>query len=88
MAAKGRTDSFHKLCCFDLLHAGHVTYREGRQYDMVTVRLFGSLGPLRETVKRTCPTWVIREQDRARVLAALSAVDAVGLLFDESTPVT
>lgn len=70
--------------CFDLLHAGHVTYLEqarnagdrlvlGLNTDASVRRLKGESRP------------VIHEQDRARVLAALESVDAV-ILFDEDTP--
>jgi D-beta-D-heptose 7-phosphate kinase/D-beta-D-heptose 1-phosphate adenosyltransferase len=70
--------------CFDLLHAGHVTYLEaakktgdklilGLNTDRSVSALKGSSRP------------VIPEQDRARVLAALAAVDAV-ILFDDDTP--
>jgi D-beta-D-heptose 7-phosphate kinase/D-beta-D-heptose 1-phosphate adenosyltransferase len=70
--------------CFDLLHAGHVTYLEAAKktgnkliLGLNTDRSVSSLkGPSRP---------VIHEQDRARVLAALAAVDAV-ILFDEDTP--
>jgi D-beta-D-heptose 7-phosphate kinase/D-beta-D-heptose 1-phosphate adenosyltransferase len=70
--------------CFDLLHVGHVTYLErARRYghrlvvgvntDASVRRLKGSERPL------------ISQDDRARVLAALAAVDAV-VLFDQDTP--
>jgi D-beta-D-heptose 7-phosphate kinase/D-beta-D-heptose 1-phosphate adenosyltransferase len=70
--------------CFDLLHAGHVTYLErasrhghrlvvGLNTDRSVRRLKGPDRPL------------IGEQDRARVLAALASVDMV-VLFDEETP--
>ncbi|MBF0284361.1 MAG: bifunctional D-glycero-beta-D-manno-heptose-7-phosphate kinase/D-glycero-beta-D-manno-heptose 1-phosphate adenylyltransferase HldE [Magnetococcales bacterium] len=70
--------------CFDLLHAGHVSYLErarrlggrlvvGLNTDASVRRLKGPSRP------------VIHEEDRARVLAALVAVDLV-LLFDEETP--
>lgn len=70
--------------CFDLLHAGHVAYLErarrcgqrlvvGLNSDASVRRLKGPQRPL------------IGEHDRARVLAALSAVDAV-VLFDPDTP--
>jgi len=70
--------------CFDLLHAGHVTYLEAAKktgdiliLGLNTDRSVSALkGPTRP---------VIHEQDRARVLAALAAVDAV-ILFDEDTP--
>lgn len=71
--------------CFDLLHVGHVTYLErarrqghrlvvGLNTDRSVRTLKGPERPL------------IGEQDRARVLAALAAVDAV-VLFDEETPI-
>lgn len=70
--------------CFDLLHAGHVTYLEaakkrgdklvlGLNTDRSVSALKGASRP------------VVNEQDRARVLAALESVDAV-ILFDEDTP--
>lgn len=70
--------------CFDLLHAGHVTYLEAARkagdrlvLGLNTDRSVSALkGPARP---------VIHEADRARVLAALEAVDAV-ILFDEDTP--
>ncbi|SDK39576.1 D-alpha,beta-D-heptose 7-phosphate 1-kinase /D-beta-D-heptose 1-phosphate adenylyltransferase [Methylophilus rhizosphaerae] len=70
--------------CFDLLHAGHVTYLEDakRRGDKLvlglnTDRSVSALkGPSRP---------VVNENDRARVLAALESVDAV-ILFDEDTP--
>jgi len=69
---------------FDLLHVGHVELlRKAREQadnlvvglntDASTRRLKGPLRPL------------FPEQDRARVLAALAAVDVV-VLFDEDTP--
>jgi D-beta-D-heptose 7-phosphate kinase / D-beta-D-heptose 1-phosphate adenosyltransferase len=71
--------------CFDLLHVGHVTYLErarrhghrlvvGLNTDRSVRALKGAERPL------------IGEQDRARVLAALAAVDAV-VLFDAETPI-
>lgn len=70
--------------CFDLLHAGHVTYLEGAKkrgdkliLGLNTDRSVSALkGPSRP---------VVNEKDRARVLAALESVDAV-ILFDEDTP--
>lgn len=70
--------------CFDLLHVGHITYLEqakrmgdrliiGLNTDRSVKRLKGAARPL------------ITEQDRARVLAGLAAVDAV-ILFDDDTP--
>ncbi|MBQ1024230.1 PfkB family carbohydrate kinase [Micromonospora sp. C95] len=71
--------------CFDLLHAGHVaTLQAARQLgDCLIVCLnsdasvTGLKGPDRP---------VMRQDDRSRLLAALSCVDAV-MIFDEPTPV-
>jgi len=70
--------------CFDLLHAGHVTYLEAakRSGDKLILGL-NTDQSVRALKGPTRP--VIHEQDRARVLAALEAVDAV-ILFDEDTP--
>ena len=70
--------------CFDLLHAGHVTYLEAAKkrgdkliLGLNTDRSVSAIkGPQRP---------VVNEDDRARVLAALESVDAV-ILFDEDTP--
>jgi len=70
--------------CFDILHAGHVSYLEqarrcgdclvvGLNSDHSVRALKGDLRPI------NC------EQDRARVLAALGCVDFI-VVFDEDTP--
>jgi D-beta-D-heptose 7-phosphate kinase/D-beta-D-heptose 1-phosphate adenosyltransferase len=72
--------------CFDILHIGHITLLEQarRQGDRLIVALNSDesvhqiKGPMRP---------IVGEQERARVLAALSAVDAV-VVFDETTPLT
>ena len=70
--------------CFDLLHAGHVTYLEAAR--KTGDRLILGLNTDRSVSALKGPSRpVIHEQDRARVLAALEAVDAV-ILFDEDTP--
>jgi D-beta-D-heptose 7-phosphate kinase / D-beta-D-heptose 1-phosphate adenosyltransferase len=70
--------------CFDLLHSGHVTYLE--QARKLGDRLVVGLNTDRSVSALKGPTRpVINEADRARVLAALEAVDAV-ILFDEDTP--
>ncbi len=70
--------------CFDLLHAGHVTYLEAAR--KLGQRLVLGLNTDRSVRALKGPSRpVIHEQDRARVLAALEAVDAV-ILFDEDTP--
>ncbi|MBC7788013.1 MAG: D-glycero-beta-D-manno-heptose-7-phosphate kinase [Methylophilaceae bacterium] len=70
--------------CFDLLHAGHVTYLEAAKKK--GDKLVLGLNTDRSVSAIKGPTRpVIHEADRARVLAALEAVDAV-ILFDEDTP--
>ena len=71
--------------CFDLLHAGHVTYLEAAR--KAGDRLILGLNTDRSVKALKGPTRpIIHETDRARVLAALEAVDAV-ILFDEDTPI-
>lgn len=70
--------------CFDLLHAGHVTYLETAR--KLGDRLIVGLNTDRSVRLLKGPNRpVIHEADRARVMAALEAVDAV-ILFDEETP--
>jgi D-beta-D-heptose 7-phosphate kinase/D-beta-D-heptose 1-phosphate adenosyltransferase len=70
--------------CFDLLHVGHITLLEdcrrfgsklvlGLNTDASVCRLKGPTRP------------IVAERERARVMAALAAVDAV-VLFEEDTP--
>ena len=70
--------------CFDILHVGHITLLEQcREFgDKVIVGL-NSDASVRELKGPTRP--VVGENERARVLAALGASDAV-ILFDEPTP--
>lgn len=70
--------------CFDLLHPGHVALLEqaAGQCD----RLIVALNTDTSVARLKGPTRPIQsEQDRARVMAALGAVDLV-VLFDEDTP--
>ncbi|MBF0180413.1 MAG: D-glycero-beta-D-manno-heptose 1-phosphate adenylyltransferase [Magnetococcales bacterium] len=70
--------------CFDLLHAGHVTYLEKAR--KLGSRLVVGLNTDRSVRAIKGPTRpVIRQEDRARVLAALESVDLV-IPFDEPTP--
>ena len=70
--------------CFDILHIGHITLleRARRMGDRLIVALNSDQsvrlikGPLRP---------IVGEEERARILAALSAVDAV-VIFNERTP--
>ncbi len=70
--------------CFDLLHVGHITLLEdcrrfgsklilGLNADSSVSRLKGPTRP------------IVAERERARVMAALAAVDAI-VLFEEDTP--
>jgi len=72
--------------CFDILHAGHVSYLEqaknkvdflivGLNSDRSVTKLKGNNRP------------VINESDRARVLCSLEAVDAV-IIFNQDTPIS
>lgn len=70
--------------CFDLLHVGHINLleRARQQGDRLIIAINGD-----DSVKRLKGPArpIVGENDRARVLAALSAIDAVAI-FDESTP--
>ncbi len=70
--------------CFDLLHAGHVSYLEfaRAQGDVLMVGVNSDASVKRAKGERRPLTG---EQDRARVLAALECVDYV-VLFDEDEP--
>jgi len=70
--------------CFDLLHVGHVTYLErARRYGRRLVVGLNTDTSVRRLKGPERP--LIGQADRARVLAALAAVDAV-VLFDQDTP--
>ncbi|MEQ1855947.1 MAG: D-glycero-beta-D-manno-heptose 1-phosphate adenylyltransferase [Longimicrobiales bacterium] len=71
--------------CFELLHAGHVTYLDrARSFgDALVVGLNSDASARRLGKGAGRP--IVGEDDRARVVAALESVDAV-CLFDEETP--
>jgi len=70
--------------CFDLLHAGHVaTLRRARALGDCLVVLLNSDASVRRLKGAARP--LTTEADRAAVLSALDAVDAV-VIFDEDTP--
>lgn len=70
--------------CFDLLHVGHVSYlEEAAGLGDVLVVGVNSDQSVRKLKGPTRP--VIKEHDRAALLAALACVDHV-LVFDEDTP--
>lgn len=70
--------------CFDLLHIGHITLLEQARQDgdrlVVAINSDASVKRLKGPNRP-----VVGENERARILAALSAVDAV-VIFDEPTP--
>lgn len=71
--------------CFDLLHAGHVTYLEKAR--RLGKRLIVGLNNDHSVKTLKGPSRpIIQEADRARVLAAMAAVDLV-ILFNEETPI-
>lgn len=70
--------------CFDLLHAGHVSYLEKARN--LGQRLIIGLNTDHSVQALKGPNRpVIRQQDRGRVLAALASVDLI-ILFDDPTP--
>ena len=70
--------------CFDLLHVGHITLLEqARRFGDRLIVAINSDASVQVLKGPTRP--VVGEGDRARVLAALAAVDAV-VLFGEETP--
>ncbi len=71
--------------CFDLLHVGHVTLLEDcHRFGSKLVLGLNSDASVRRLKGPTRP--VVSERERARVMAALAAVDAV-VLFEEDTPI-
>ena len=81
--ARGRTVVFTNGC-FDLLHAGHVDLLErARRHGELLVVGLNSDRSVRAIKGAGRP--VMREQDRARLLAGLASVDYV-TIFDEATP--
>ena len=70
--------------CFDLLHIGHITLLEqARRFGdrlIVAINSDASVSCLKGPSRP-----IVGESERARVLAALAAVDAV-VVFDEPTP--
>jgi rfaE bifunctional protein nucleotidyltransferase chain/domain len=70
--------------CFDLLHRGHVSLLEqARALGDALIVCLNSDSSVRRAKGPGRP--VVSQQDRARVLRALAAVDGVAI-FDDSTP--
>jgi D-beta-D-heptose 7-phosphate kinase/D-beta-D-heptose 1-phosphate adenosyltransferase len=72
--------------CFDILHAGHVTYlQKAAQEGNRLIVAINTDRSVRELKGDSRP--VAAQDDRACVVAALAAVDAV-VFFDQSTPLS
>lgn len=70
--------------CFDLLHVGHITLLEDcRRFGSKLVLGLNADGSVCRLKGPSRP--IVAERERARVMAALAAVDAV-VLFEEDTP--
>ncbi len=70
--------------CFDILHAGHIHYLEGaKRANRILIVGLNSDRSVRKIKGAKRP--VVKEQQRASVLAALACVDHV-ILFGEETP--
>ena len=70
--------------CFDILHIGHITLLEQcRQFGDKLIVAINSDASVQCLKGPTRP--VVKQNDRARVLAALASTDAV-TIFDEQTP--
>ena len=81
--AEGETIVFTNGC-FDLLHVGHITLLEDcRRFGSKLVVALNTDDSVSRLKGPSRP--VVGEQERAKVMAALAAVDLV-TLFDESTP--
>jgi D-beta-D-heptose 7-phosphate kinase / D-beta-D-heptose 1-phosphate adenosyltransferase len=71
--------------CFDILHVGHITLLEDcRRFGSKVVVGINSDASVSSLKGPTRP--VVAERERARILAALSATDAV-VVFDDPTPI-
>jgi len=70
--------------CFDILHAGHVTYLEkAKKLGDILILALNSDSSVTKLKGKSRP--VIHQEDRARVLSALSSVDSI-IIFSETTP--
>jgi D-beta-D-heptose 7-phosphate kinase/D-beta-D-heptose 1-phosphate adenosyltransferase len=71
--------------CFDLLHVGHITLLEDcRRFGSKLILGLNSDASVARLKGPTRP--IVSERERAKVMAALAAVDAV-VLFEEDTPI-
>lgn len=70
--------------CFDILHAGHVSYLErARSLGDILIVGLNSDSSVKRLKGRARP--VVRQKNRAKLLSALSCVDFV-VIFNELTP--
>jgi D-beta-D-heptose 7-phosphate kinase/D-beta-D-heptose 1-phosphate adenosyltransferase len=70
--------------CFDLLHAGHVSYlQRARELGDLLVLGLNSDASVQRLKGPTRP--LVQQDDRAQVMAALACIDYV-VIFDEDTP--
>lgn len=71
--------------CFDILHLGHVKYlQQAKTYGDVLIVAINSDESVKAIKGDTRP--VMRQQDRAQILAALACIDYV-IIFNELDPV-
>lgn len=81
--ATGKTVVFTNGC-FDLLHPGHVRYlQEARNLGDALIVALNSDRAVRELKGATRP--ILKEEERAEVIAALECVDYV-VIFDDVSP--
>lgn len=81
--AKGRRIVFTNGC-FDVIHAGHVRYLEkAKTFGDILIVGINSDSSVRKIKGTNRP--VVKQQDRAAVIASLEAVDCV-VIFSEATP--
>jgi D-beta-D-heptose 7-phosphate kinase/D-beta-D-heptose 1-phosphate adenosyltransferase len=82
---RGKTIAFTNGC-FDILHAGHVSYLEEAKKDDARVLIIGlnSDASVR-TLEKGAGRPIVLQKERAKLLAALACVDYV-VIFNESTP--
>ncbi len=83
LKSKGKTVGFTNGC-FDILHPGHIAYLENAgEYADILILGLNSDKSVRKIKGKSRP--LVSEEDRARVVSALEAVDYI-VIFDEETP--
>ncbi|MCM8780359.1 MAG: D-glycero-beta-D-manno-heptose 1-phosphate adenylyltransferase [Candidatus Omnitrophica bacterium] len=72
--------------CFDLLHYGHIRYlEEAKNKGDILVVAINSDSSVRRL--KGAPRPLVKEDDRARILAGLESIDYV-IIFKEDTPIS